>query len=277
MLSIFAIRVWLGRKLFGTVGNSFSYMSGVKVSPSRMIKGPCHESEVEALRYVAAHTSIPVPKVYKTHQYRGHMYMELEFIQGTDLSEVWSQGTISPEQKRAIMHQIGGYIKELRALTPPKENFVASAELKEVFDRRIGQEPIGPFNSHDDFHTILRCRVPLNKSLHLFGELVKERHEQKYKTCFTHADLQLRNIIQRGGKVAAIIDWGNAGWYPEYWEYTKAHYLLWDIPDWWELLESEIPRYDAELAAERHLWKFFDTPEDELRVNFGSNYLTSSS
>lgn len=29
----------------------------------------------------------------------------------------------------------------------------------------------------------------------------------------------------KNGRVAAIIDWEMAGWYPEYWEYAKAFYL----------------------------------------------------
>ncbi len=42
---------------------------------------------------------------------------------------------------------------------------------------------------------------------------------------FSHADLNLTNIIVSGTsgsyKVAGIIDWEQAGWYPEYWEYCK--------------------------------------------------------
>ena len=42
---------------------------------------------------------------------------------------------------------------------------------------------------------------------------------------FTHDDLVPPNILLSAGsnpKVAAIIDWGQAGWYPAYWEYCKA-------------------------------------------------------
>jgi Ser/Thr protein kinase RdoA (MazF antagonist) len=87
---------------------------------------------------------------------------------------------------------------------------------------------------------------------------------RKYRSCFTHADLTLRNIIVREGKVAAIIDWGFAGWYPEYWEWTKAHYNVYNIPDWYELLGLELTRYDEELVAERVLWKLFDSPIDQI-------------
>ncbi len=28
------------------------------------------------------------------------------------------------------------------------------------------------------------------------------------------------------GRVTGIVDWECAGWYPEYWEYTKAHFAV---------------------------------------------------
>ena len=50
---------------------------------------------------------------------------------------------------------------------------------------------------------------------------------------FTHGDLLAPNTILTPGpnpKVAAIIDWGQAGWYPAYWEYCKAR-IVWLDPD----------------------------------------------
>ncbi|KAK1147618.1 hypothetical protein N8T08_000960 [Aspergillus melleus] len=43
---------------------------------------------------------------------------------------------------------------------------------------------------------------------------------------FTHDDLVPHNILLSPGPnlvVAAIIDWGQSGWYLAYWEYCKAH------------------------------------------------------
>lgn len=47
----------------------------------------------------------------------------------------------------------------------------------------------------------------------------------KTAAVFTHADLAPPNIILSEGprpRVMAVIDWGQAGWYPTYWEYCKA-------------------------------------------------------
>jgi hypothetical protein len=55
-------------------------------------------------------------------------------------------------------------------------------------------------------------------------------HSRQYRTSFSRADLCTRNIIVRDGKIAAMVDWQFAGWYPEYWEYTKAHFGLTGTP-----------------------------------------------
>lgn len=38
---------------------------------------------------------------------------------------------------------------------------------------------------------------------------------------FTHGDLSPRNIIVLNDKIVGIVDWEEAGWFPEYWEYVK--------------------------------------------------------
>ncbi|KAF2789411.1 hypothetical protein K505DRAFT_328268 [Melanomma pulvis-pyrius CBS 109.77] len=38
-----------------------------------------------------------------------------------------------------------------------------------------------------------------------------------------------------------IVDWAFGGWYPEYWEYTTAHYGLMNIPDWYSEFGRAMP------------------------------------
>lgn len=35
----------------------------------------------------------------------------------------------------------------------------------------------------------------------------------------------LKYLVDNGGKISGVVDWECAGWYPEYWEYTKAHFV----------------------------------------------------
>ncbi|EEA19995.1 conserved hypothetical protein [Talaromyces marneffei ATCC 18224] len=85
-------------------------------------------------------------------------------------------------------------------------------------DPRIqGGQQIGPFKDEAAF----------NQTLRYSGDAARRGH----KIVFTHADLNPRNILvdrmvqpdgSRGWKVTGIVDWETSGYYPEYWDYTKA-------------------------------------------------------
>ncbi|KAL2751852.1 hypothetical protein ACRALDRAFT_213793 [Sodiomyces alcalophilus JCM 7366] len=249
-------RLWLGGKLFRPLDSNAT----VRVSWHRIIKGPCNPGEVEAMQYVAKHTTIPLPKVYAVHTTREkHIYIEMEYIPGLDLDTAWRHGHLTPDQKKTIFADIKAYVSILRALPPPAEDLVGSALQNPVYDARVGYRVFGPFNHHD-FHALLRQDIPMEHVGPYLGEQVVKVHTSSYRTCFTHADLVARNIIVRNGRVAAIIDWGFSGWYPEYWEFTKAHYDAFPGEDWPEYIRQALPRYDTELEAEQTLDEMVPEP-----------------
>ncbi|CAK7214512.1 hypothetical protein SCUCBS95973_002172 [Sporothrix curviconia] len=216
----------------------------VQVSAHRIIKGPCYPCELEALLYVRKHTTIPVPRVYRTYAAsEGRVYIEMELAEGASLAELWRKtGLLTDDDKASIMADLHDAVVQLRSLPPPP----AGSTQQGLSDGRIGPETFGPFASHDEFHT--------------YGDAVFQAHSKHYKTYFTHADLVPRNIIIKNGRIAAIVDWGFAGWYPEYWEYTKIHFDAFIRLDWYKAVKEAIPTYDTELAAERSLWQQFDEP-----------------
>lgn len=236
-----------------------------RVSPHRLIRGPCNPCELEAMRYVTEHTSIPVPKILAVHHHEGFLYIEMEFVKGTELAVAWmKEGFLSDEQKKSIMKDIGNYVAQLRELEPPKSGTVSSALGKPVHDCRIGSRPFGPM-SHDDLHSLVRGNLVIESCATAFGDEAARVHTGSYKTRFTHADLAPRNIMVRKGRVVAIIDWAFSGWYPEYWEFTKAHYGLFPLADWYAAVYEVLPRYDTELVAERSLWTRYDEPGNPRR------------
>jgi hypothetical protein len=184
----------------------------------------------------------------------------MEYFEGETLQAAWAGHLLSSAEKKAVVEELAGYIRQLRLLEPPQRGAVASAEFKQCVDYRIGYTPIGSFLNHEEFHSFLRGYVPLESCTQVYGESVTLCHTRQYRTSFSHADLFPRNIIVRDGKIVAIIDWQFAGWYPEYWEYTKAHFGLLDMPDWYTEFQRAVTRYDDELAAERALWRQFDQP-----------------
>jgi serine/threonine protein kinase len=83
---------------------------------------------------------------------------------------------------------------------------------------------------------------------------------------FTHDDLVPPNILLSPGTnpvVAAIIDWGQAGWYPAYWEYCKARrvrpnpeYFDEDLDEEWNTryLPTILDPVDDETVYHPWLW-----------------------
>ncbi|KAF2753648.1 kinase-like protein [Pseudovirgaria hyperparasitica] len=237
-------RTSIAKKICGTLGPNV-----VRVGRHRLVKGPCHEAELEALQFVARSTSIPIPRVHRTYKYKDRLYIEMEYVQGQTLA--------------AIIEELANFVGQLRGLKPPQDGIVASAESHSCLDYRIGNRPVGPFSTYDEFHAFLRGNIPFDSSEQIFGQQVSKCHSRSYRTLFSHSDLAQRNIIVKDGRIVAIIDWAFSGWYPEYWEYTKAHYGMMNVPDWYSEFERVMPKYDDELKAEYLLWALYEEPGNQ--------------
>lgn len=97
---------------------------------------------------------------------------------------------------------------------------------------------------------------------------VSERPADPYRpllpdTCkvhFTHADLHLYNIIISDTpgcrSIVGIVDWGQAGWYPEYWEYCKLTIIGHHQHEWREggWADSVMTSYEKEGIALSEYW-----------------------
>ena len=70
---------------------------------------------------------------------------------------------------------------------------------------------------------------------------------------FTHGDLVPKNIMVSadGTRITGIIDWGNAGYYPDYWERARMHdpCHMAAFPGWKTILEAAWPEEDSRLEA----------------------------
>ncbi|KAF8523626.1 kinase-like domain-containing protein [Gautieria morchelliformis] len=208
------------------------------------------------MRYIANNTSIPVPKVQRVWCHNGVTYITMDIVDGEELGDVWHK--MSEGTKRRVVEQLKGYLGQLRALKPPVEGAVASVTGGALQDgSRVGLESFGPFNTHDDFHQFLRGKGITMQTFEKMNGVDKTvySHRQSYSTKFTHGDFAPRNIMaKRDGTITAIIDWDSAGWFPEYWEYTKAMFTPHASNDWIERIGEMTGRYDEQLAGERQLY-----------------------
>ncbi|KAF5635703.1 hypothetical protein F25303_8380 [Fusarium sp. NRRL 25303] len=115
------------------------------------------------------------------------------------------------------------------------------------YDKERG-DFFGPFIDEEEFNNILR--TPALPDLF---------HSTGHDIVFTHSDINMRNILMHNGRISGIVDWENSGWFPDYWEYTKAHYVTKLNRRWLAEVDRVFETFGdfkLDLAIERRLWEY---------------------
>ncbi|KAJ6632162.1 kinase-like domain-containing protein [Mycena sp. CBHHK59/15] len=249
-------RIWSGKLIYGHCGPRT-----IRTGPHTLVKfgRSVDEAEADAMRFIAKNTSVPVPKVYSVRKYGGITYIEMEYIRGQEVTYVWHG--MSTTARKVLLDDLESYVRQIRNLSPPSPGIVASASGGRCRDHRFGIRPAGPFATHDEFHRFLRLGDDLWQWEDNYDIVVKS-HTKSYVSKFTHGDLAPRNVMVHKGRISAIIDWDCAGWRPEYWEVTKAHFASAGTPDEWLacLKHATGDLYETQLRAEMKLWTAAESP-----------------
>lgn len=176
------------------------------------------------MEYIRQHTNIPVPKIFRVYKQEGSDSEDVvrKYVGGETLEAAWLKMTKA--SKEAVVKELAGYIEQMRQLVPAKAGMVCSVSHGTANDNRFGQDRFGPFNNMEDFHTYVRRQDPLDVWKEERDVVQVHSKPTAYASKFTHGDLVPSNIIVKDGRIAAIVDWETAGWFPEYWEYTRIRY-----------------------------------------------------
>ena len=197
--------------------------------------------EASTLQFIAENTTIPVPKVHDVRWEDGRVAaIVMDYMPGKPLNQVWE--TLSHDQKCSIANQLHSYIAELREL---KGSYIGAIDRGKAVIGRIAAVECGHFESEKEFNEfIMGDLVKMPDLLYHYSKYaLMENHE----IVFTHGDFAPRNILVEGDRVTAVLDWEDAGWYPEHWEYIKAMAVLKPMPDWPDYLSIILPpRYEKE-------------------------------
>lgn len=159
---------------------------------------------------------------------------------------------LSDQDLNHVATQLKDYLAQLRSIPGPEntEAPISNTAGEAIMDTRIKEgTPVGPFADEASFSQLLG--------------FPDDPARRGHKVVFTHADMNPRNIMvdrsvrpdsTLGWSLSGIVDWESAGYYPEYWEYTKA---LWEVRPTFErphAMMHEVFRalgdYSAELDVE---------------------------
>ncbi|KAF1997655.1 kinase-like protein [Amniculicola lignicola CBS 123094] len=212
---------------------------------------PKHKAEVQTLRLVEKFTQIPAPRAIDTVQYFDSSFLLMSGLPGETIGR--RIHIMTDEQLDSVAQDLKRYITELRQI-PNKTGSgfkICNALGEGILDWRIpdSQRKELKFQNETQFNEYLVDDLPIDEDTR---KLVSKAHGVEHNIVFTHADLNMRNIlVDDNGKLSGIVDWECAGWYPEYWEFTKAHNQAQYTVRWTaDVMDRVFLGYRDELKAE---------------------------
>lgn len=253
------IRIWAYHNILQVLKWLYPRESSrqVKSLPFGLFIKRCRYSngnEPNALKVVEKYTSIPAPLLIDTFQDElGDEVFIMTRLRGHTLSSVFHR--MSYKERGQLAHDISECVKQLRCIPNWTPYRFASAIGGLIIDHRIPDGKGGPFKTESDFNKHLVHRYVGEET----KNFIAVTHSRDHRSFFAHADLHMSNILIDRGRLSGLVDWECAGYYPEYWEFTKAMFGVWNVPDREKIWRNSFGHdYDEELKAEQRLWR--ETP-----------------
>ncbi|KAF2623084.1 hypothetical protein BU25DRAFT_182580 [Macroventuria anomochaeta] len=213
-----------------------------------------HQAELRSLQIVQTYTHIPAPKGIDAIQHRGSSYLLMTGLHGCGIGQRLS--TMTDRQLDEAAKDLKDYLAELRRIpNNTGSRFCICNPLGGgILDWRISDSQRKQLRFHEEteFNQFLTTDLPLDEDA---WRQISKSHGVKHDIVFTHADLNLRNIlVDEMGRISGIVDWECAGWYPEYWEHSKMHFTVRHTPRWIaDVVDQIFPAYRDELNVENML------------------------
>ncbi|OJJ95222.1 hypothetical protein ASPACDRAFT_1860272 [Aspergillus aculeatus ATCC 16872] len=209
--------------------------------------GRSQQNEGMALRLVEQHTSIPAPLCIDKYQEGEDGILIMTTVQGQTLLSVSHR--MSYPERRQLSVDLRTVVDQIRKVPNQTSFRFANTLGGAICDQRAGI--LGPFNEESDFSSRLLPEYTPTET----REAAALVHTRPHRSFFTHSDLHWTNLMISRGKLNGIVDWEYAGYYPEYWEFTKAMYGIINHPELekihWDAFGD---LYKDELEIERRLW-----------------------
>jgi aminoglycoside phosphotransferase len=209
-----------------------------------------------ALQLERSQTEIPVPRPLGLVSDTDTSYLLTTALPGQRFGSYID--ILSDHDLDLFVRDMQKFLEQLRSITrqrAPKYE-IGNAIDGPCYDYRIiaarGYDKergdfFGPFISEEDFNDTLRTPA-----------LTDVFHSQGHEIVFTHSD-NMRNILVHNGRISGIVDRENSGWFPDYWEYTKAHYVTKLNKRWLRVVDRIFERcgnFRHDLAIEYRLWEY---------------------
>ncbi|KAI4128013.1 MAG: hypothetical protein LQ347_004359 [Umbilicaria vellea] len=227
---------------------------GVQEGVSRGIDA-AHGNQARAMDLLERHTQVPTPRTIDWICDAKRSFLLMTRLPGVPLGSVMYR--MSDAEIFQLVEDLRRCLWQMRGIPNPygPQSTICSAHGQGCFDFRINnstRQECVKFKSEVEFNDYLLTDVPENEHAKAMPVL-----STPHRICFTHGDLNARNILIDRGRLSGIVDWENAGWFPEYWEYTKIHYInRWTNRYLHDVVERLFPDHTKERENEYFLWQW---------------------
>ncbi|CVL04985.1 uncharacterized protein FMAN_12985 [Fusarium mangiferae] len=213
-------------------------------------------NEFGALKLVRNQTQVPVPRPLDLVSDADASYLLTTTILGQRLDSYID--ILSDHDLDIFKRDMQKYVAQLRSISRQERqnHAISNAVGGPCYDYRIVAcsdydkergDFFGPFIDEEEFNILRTPALP-----DVF-------HSTGHDIVFTHSDINMRNILMHNGRISGIVDWENSGWFPDYWEYTKAHYVTKLNKRWLAVVDrvfESFGDFKLDLAIERRLWEY---------------------
>ncbi|OJZ80668.1 hypothetical protein ASPFODRAFT_147386 [Aspergillus luchuensis CBS 106.47] len=224
-------------------------------------------AEAEAMHLVSSRTNIAIPKLLSAYILQGVCYIVMSYEKGEPLSEYWDR--VSELERQNVLTQLRDYVAQMRQIKGDFIGGIDSSPCRDgIFEGGWGaydSYSYGPYATEDGFTEgivqALRDRLPPQrrngspdvesrffKNEYLLYQTVRELKKMNHSIVFTHGDLHPGNILVRSDRTVVILDWGLAGYWPDYWEFYRAMFNAPWRPSWDTMVERFVPPFYVECA-----------------------------
>jgi hypothetical protein len=229
--------------------------------------------EAEALHLASTRTTIVTPKLLSAYILDGVGYIVMSYERGEPLNQYWDRA--SSEEQNRVLETLRDYVNQMREIPGDFIGPLDRSPCRDgIFEAGYGdytRYSYGPYESEESFDEgiiqALRDRFPPKvfdehreddmESTFFNGEYMlyqTVRELKNHKIVFTHADLHPGNIIVRADGTVVLLDWGLAGFWPEYWEFYRAMNSIPWRASWDRMVEKFIPPFYVEYSVMKRVF-----------------------
>jgi hypothetical protein len=249
--------------------NDASHHRVVAVEPHFIVKygRGVNEIEGQVLLFLEHHrkTCLGVPKLYAMYRITstGHICLIMQRIPGESLEHIWP--ALQEAEKSDICARLNEIFLSIRNVPAPQ--FYGSVDNGKFhhylfYSPVSDQEICGPFNSESQFNAALVKRLRSDwaqMKKHSFKADFYEKNLDRtlvgHRPVLSHSDLQRKNVIvhRDASQVleVGLVDWEEAGWFPDYWEYFTALQGVQWKDDWSQRIGEILEPWLSEAAVMR--------------------------